>query len=97
MTNLYEWNGKTYRGMPAVAKAAGVNVHTVKRHLSDFGNLDGLGRIVGGNFKPIRFAGRDWPTRKALSEAAGISDPTLRAWLVERPDEIKARLARRSA
>ncbi|MBY0138382.1 hypothetical protein [Paracoccus yeei] len=43
MTNLLAWNGETYRGAPAVAKASGCSTHTVYWHLREYGNLERLG------------------------------------------------------
>lgn len=43
MTNLLAWNGETYRGAPAVAKASGCSAHTVYWHLREYGNLERLG------------------------------------------------------
>lgn len=74
MTDLYEWNGQTYRGAKAVAEAAGVATSTVSSHLERQGNLDTLG--IGRGCRPPRnlvWQGKTYTSVKAVAEAAGVS------------------------
>ena len=74
MTNLYEWDGKIYHGIKAVAQAAGVCPPTVSSHLLRQGNLDTLG--IGRGRKPPRhlvWQGKTYTSVKELAKAAGVS------------------------
>ena len=74
MTDLYEWNGKTYRGARAVAEAAGVARSTVSSHLERNGDLDALG--IGRGRRPPRnlvWQGKTYTSVKDLAKAAGVS------------------------
>lgn len=74
MTDLYEWNGQTYRGAKAVAEAAGVSTKTVSSHLERQGNLDTLG-IGRGNRPPrtLVWQGKTYTSVKDVAKAAGVS------------------------
>ena len=71
MTDLYEWNGKVYRGAKAVAEAAGVNVRRVYRHLDAHGDLNGLTGDV------LHWNGREFTSAAAAAKAAGVSRYTV--------------------
>ena len=74
MTDLYEWNGQTYRGAKAVAEAAGVSTKTVSSHLERQGNLDTLG--IGRGHRPpstLVWQGKTYTSVKDVAKAAGVS------------------------
>jgi len=98
--SIYLWRGKTYTGQRAVAEAAGVAEGTVSSHLRTHGHLDrlGLGRGRHGNSRPprtrpIRIAGRSWPSIAAFARSVGMSPRTAqKAVRAGRGDKLLAAL-----
>lgn len=84
---VYLWRGENYRGMRAVARAAGVTCSTVAHHLNRHGNLDrlGCGAVCnwkpGAHTRPISMGSLNWPSVTAFAAALGVHRCTATAWL----------------
>ena len=93
---VYLWRGQTYIGQAAVARAAGVKLHTVTSHLTRYGNLDRLGEGVRCNWPkdgrgarrvPVTRFDRTWGSMTDLARDAGRPLSTVRDWLAKGYDD----------
>lgn len=88
---VYIWRGKTYLGIRAVARAAGVHHNTVHGHLERHGHLDRLGigrqcnwpKIGRIKAKPFSLLGREWPSHRAMARDLGLTQSRLSRWIAE--------------
>lgn len=83
---IYQWRGKEYIGVEAVAAAAGVKHNVVSYHLNRHGNLDRLGIGRTCNFpkstgKKINVLGREWASRAEMGKYLGVHGSTVGRWL----------------
>lgn len=76
MRHIYEWNGKKYPTMAAVAQASGTSIGAVFWHLDNHGNLNGLGKGLHHTFRPVVACGV--PFRSISRFAAFIGRSTSR-------------------
>ncbi|RNF32931.1 hypothetical protein A7A09_019145 [Paracoccus methylarcula] len=62
-------DGQEYASLSAAARAFGVHITTIRRHLASHGNLD----MIGCNTVPCTWNGRGYPSIRAVAKAVGLT------------------------